>query len=119
MKTVKTIATALMIATIGLTGTAQANQKFKMPDKKPYVHYPHQKHGKHHKHDNYMPAAAGLFGFAAGAMVGSALAQQQQPRVVYVQPGQDWVAYCYSKYRSYNPATNLYLAYDGYYRECR
>ena len=29
------------------------------------------------------------------------------------------VAYCLGKYRSYNPATDTYLAYSGRYRRCR
>ncbi|MBV6656975.1 MAG: BA14K family protein [Devosiaceae bacterium] len=28
------------------------------------------------------------------------------------------VAYCLGRYRSYNPNTNLFLAYSGVYRQC-
>ena len=40
-----------------------------------------------------------------------------QPQVV-VQPPFDPVAYCASRFRSYNPATGLYLSYSGDYRPC-
>lgn len=29
------------------------------------------------------------------------------------------VEWCLNRYRSYNPRNNLYLAYEGVYRECR
>jgi hypothetical protein len=121
MMTVKSFVAALAITTAGLgfSGFAEAGQKFKNAEKKPDIHKPHHKphHSNHGHHGHH--AAAGLFGFAAGAIVGSAMAQQQQPEVVYVQPGNDWVAYCFSKYRSYDPATNLYVGYDGNYHQCR
>jgi hypothetical protein len=30
-----------------------------------------------------------------------------------------WIDYCSSKYRSFNPATGMYLAYSGQWRTCR
>jgi hypothetical protein len=30
-----------------------------------------------------------------------------------------WYDYCYSKYRSFNPQTGMFLAYSGEYRLCR
>ena len=33
--------------------------------------------------------------------------------------GQDWIAYCSSKYRSFNPATGMYTGYDGRQHPCR
>jgi hypothetical protein len=106
MMTVKSFVAALAITTAGLgfSGFAEAGQKFKNAEKKPDIHKPHHSNHGHHGHH----AAAGLFGFAAGAIVGSAMAQQQHPEVVYVQPGNDWVAYCFSKYRSYTrPPTSM------------
>ena len=50
-------------------------------------------------------AAAGIAGFAAGAILGGALAQQQyQAAPVYVVPNQSAVAYCSQRFRSYDPA---------------
>jgi hypothetical protein len=77
---------------------------------------PAQAGHRHHHHHGHA-AGVGLFGFAAGTMVGAALAQPRPaPRVVYTS---DWVAYCFAKYDSYNPATNLYLGFDGHYHQCR
>lgn len=36
-----------------------------------------------------------------------------------VQGSPDWNAYCASKYRSFNPATGMFLGYDGQYHYCR
>jgi hypothetical protein len=45
------------------------------------------------------------------------------PIYVYAQDNYQYddlhVAYCLGKYRSYNPATDTYLAYSGRYRRCR
>jgi hypothetical protein len=72
----------------------------------------------HHHHGDAF--AAGAFGFAAGTFLGAAMAQPQR-EVIYVQPQpNDWVSYCYSKHpNTYNPATNLYIGYDGRYHQCR
>jgi hypothetical protein len=96
-------AAALTIAALAFAAPAEAKKK----------HHHHHHHHGHHGH----AAAVGVFGFAAGTMLGAALAQPRPaPTVVY---GSDWVAYCSAKYKSYNPATNLYLGYDGYYHTCR
>lgn len=44
------------------------------------------------------------------------------PPPVYRPPAGSWnahVRWCLDRYRSYNPRTNQYLAYDGYYKVCR
>jgi hypothetical protein len=56
-------------------------------------------------------AAAGIFGLAAGALVGSALSQGGSY-------GGDYHAACSRKYRSYDPATGTYMGYDGYRHPC-
>jgi hypothetical protein len=63
-------------------------------------------------------AAAGIFGFAAGALVGSALSQGggYYGYGGYGYGGAD--AACAQKYRSYDPASNTYLGYDGYRHPC-
>ncbi|MCM2473692.1 BA14K family protein [Rhizobium sp. CG5] len=43
-------------------------------------------------------------------------------RPAYRPPSGGWsshVRWCLERYRSYNPQTNQYLAYDGYYKACR
>ena len=101
MNIAKTIATAaaLSVGTLAFAGPAEAGHR-------------------HHGH----AAAAGIAGFAAGAIIGGALAQPQPRGVVVVEPSygySDWIAYCSARYRSFNPRTGLYVGYDGRYRECR
>jgi len=64
-------------------------------------------------------AAAGLgLGLATGAIIGGALASQPyayEPAPVY---GGDVVAYCMSRFKSYDPASGTYLGYDGYRHPC-
>jgi hypothetical protein len=55
-------------------------------------------------------------GLALGAVIAGANAAP--PPVAYGGGG-DWLAYCSSKYRSFNPATGLYLGYDGQYHPCQ
>ncbi|SEE40662.1 BA14K-like protein [Rhizobiales bacterium GAS191] len=82
--------------------------------------------------------AAGIAGVAAGAIVGGALAGQAypgydyrgygyqdapDPGYAYVQPapayaGGGSAAYCESQFRSYNPATGIYLGFDGLEHPC-
>jgi hypothetical protein len=90
--------------------------------------------------NNGAAVATGIIGFAAGAIVGSALSGPRyyapqpyayQPRPVYnYQPAPvyygppapwtaQWYSYCGSKYRSFNPSTGYFLGYDGRYHFCR
>lgn len=44
----------------------------------------------------------------------------REPRVI-VRPRLGYnahVRWCLNRYRSYNPATNLYVSYGGYYKRC-
>jgi hypothetical protein len=79
-------------------------------------------HGHHYWHHGYNGAwGAGIAGFAAGALLGSALA----PRRYYdydgpyaYEPVPPDVAYCERRFRSYDPASGTYLGYDGYRHPC-
>jgi hypothetical protein len=62
-------------------------------------------------------AAGVIGGLALGAVIAGAAAAP--PPVAYAPGGADWIAYCSSKYRSFNPATGLYLGYDGQYHPCQ
>ena len=109
------LALSLGVAALSLAGSAEA----------------------HHRRDH---AAAAAVGFAAGALLGSALAQPRYyvPAPVYVAPAPppvhvapapvvylyqpwtpEWYAYCRGKYRSFDPGTGYYLGYDGQYHFCR
>jgi hypothetical protein len=77
----------------------------------------HRGHGHHH-HDHDWDfddddVAAGIIGFAAGAIAGGALAP---PR--YVVPS-GHVARCKAEYQSYDVRTDTYLGYDGDRHYCR
>ena len=86
----------------------------------------HGRHGGHHRHGGWHGHhrgggnfGAGIAGFAAGAILGGALASQ--PR--YYQPGYAYspgpsVAWCERHYRSYDPRSGTYLGYDGYRHAC-
>jgi hypothetical protein len=78
----------------------------------------------HHHHGGGV--AAGIIGgLAAGAIIGGALAARPYP--VYEEPVygpppadyDDWVAYCSSRYRSFDPASGTYMGYDGVRHPCR
>ena len=66
----------------------------------------------HHRGHGWGPA---LGGFAAGAIIGGAIASQQ----AQAAQQQDWIDYCSAKYRSFNPATGTYMTYSGEERPCR
>lgn len=92
----------------------------------------HHHHHYYHRRDSGAAVAAGIIGLAAGAIIGSTLAQprhyyhQAPPPVRYYPRAHyapapwtpDWYAYCASKYRSFNPSTGMYLTYRGTYRYC-
>lgn len=60
----------------------------------------------------YGGAAAGLgLGLATGALIGGAIASQQQA-------GSDAVAYCMQRFKSYDPRSGTYLGYDGLRHPC-
>lgn len=72
---------------------------------------------------------AGVIGFVAGTIAGSALTQAHQPRPVYhaqpvyvggLQPWTPaWYASCSQRYRSFNPQTGYWLHVSGQYRFCQ
>jgi hypothetical protein len=99
---------------------------------------------RHHHHHGGDALAAGIFGFAAGALITS-LAQPRyvydpyyyQPAPVYAQPPvysyqpapvynthpapwtPEWYAYCDNRYISFDSRTGYFYGYDGEYHFCR
>ncbi len=80
---------------------------------------------------------AGVAALAAGALIGGAIASQNQgyypdqtypvysePAYVYsdaapgVYDGGGSIAYCEQTYRSYDPSSGTYLGYDGFRHSC-
>jgi hypothetical protein len=73
--------------------------------------------------------AAGVLG---GLIIGSIIASapyRYRGRVYYYAPGpvyapgyygyRDWLGYCFSRYRSFDPRSGTYLGYDGRRHYCR
>jgi len=60
-------------------------------------------------------------GAVAGAIVGGAIVSQAYRGPGYYGPpgGNDWLAYCSSRYRSFDPRTGTYMGYDGHRHPCR
>lgn len=78
----------------------------------------YRRHRDRDRDNNFGPA---LFGFAAGAVVGSALAPRpyyyQEPVVVY-RSGPDYISWCSARYRSFRPDLGMYMGYDGRWHQC-
>jgi hypothetical protein len=80
-------------------------------------------------------AGAVIGGLAAGMILGGIIASQPHyyggpyyygspyPPAYYYGPGPygppDWEAYCFSRYRSFDPYSGTYMGYDGVRRPCR
>ena len=65
-----------------------------------------------HRHSNgFDPMAAGIFGFAAGA-IASGIANSAHSSSTHVRR-------CEQAYRSYRPSTDTYTGYDGRTHLCR
>ncbi len=123
-------ALALAIGALSLSGAAEARQRY------------------YHHHNDGSAVAAGIFGFAAGALVAGALSQPRyyypdyyyapapvyapppvvyqpayQPAPVYYggpQPwSPEWYDYCDARYRSFNSRTGYFLGFDGQYHFCQ
>ena len=72
-------------------------------------------------------AGKDVIGLGAGAIIGGAIANSHNPRVIYRQPSaprvisggdyepwsRSWYRYCANKYRSFNASTGTYRGYDG------
>ncbi|ARP99207.1 BA14K family protein [Pseudorhodoplanes sinuspersici] len=78
---------------------------------------------RYYRRNNSGAVAAGVLGgLAVGAMIGAAAASAPPPPAYAPAPvygGNDWLAYCSSKYRSFDPASGTYLGYDGLRHPCQ
>ena len=74
-------------------------------------HGPRYGHGYYgHRHGHYGTGAAVLGGLAAGAIIGSAIANSQAQA--------NAASYCAQRYRSYDPGSGTYLGHDGLRHSC-
>lgn len=78
---------------------------------------------RYHHHYRHGGGGGAIAGFAAGAILGGALAAQRPyygPG--YYEPGYvgdgDAVGYCMSRFKSYDPGSGTYLGYDGMRHPC-
>ncbi|BCP54310.1 hypothetical protein K32_29270 [Kaistia sp. 32K] len=75
--------------------------------------------GGYYYHDNNnwagAAAAAGIIGLATGAIIANSANQQRYYSGGY---GGDYISYCSSRYRSFNPNTGTFTGYDGYQHRC-
>ncbi|MCX5569342.1 BA14K family protein [Kaistia nematophila] len=74
-------------------------------------------HGGYYYGDNWggAAAAAGIMGLATGAIIANSA---NQPRYYEGGYGGDYVAYCASRYRTFDPRTGTYVGFDGYRHRC-
>ena len=72
----------------------------------------------HHNQNGFDPLAAGIFGFAAGAIIAGAAANSDNGDY-YNGDDADHIDACQQAYRSYDLRTDTYLGYDGYRHECQ
>jgi hypothetical protein len=76
------------------------------------------------RRDSLDGIAAGLFCFGIGALLGGALAYQNNYKYGWqpVYGGSSYQAHvnaCYSRYRSYDEETDTFMGYDGVRRRCQ
>lgn len=130
------IAVAAAVASMTLVSVAPASAQ-SMSQRRQYVYqycqthprdrdcYDFRRHGHswnnsryrswYHSHSNGLPpAVAGIFGFVAGAIVGGALSNGNNGRVV----SSGHVARCEARFRSYDVSSDTYLGYDGRRHYC-
>lgn len=74
--------------------------------------------GGYYYHDNNNwggAAAAGVIGLATGAIIANSANQQRYYDNGY---GNNYVAYCSSRYRTFDPSTGTFIGNDGYPHRC-
>jgi hypothetical protein len=78
-----------------------------------YYGYPGYYGGYGGGYYDYAPGYAGYYDYSPGYAYEAAPAVAQGPAVADNDP-----AYCQARFRSYNPATGMYLGFDGQYHPC-
>jgi hypothetical protein len=123
MRFAKMVGTALLVGSTALAFampansaplmTAQSALSVTAPSSVDNVQY-RRWHGHHHHHHGGGGAGALIGGLAAGAIIGGAIAASQANAAA-----QQHAAYCAQRYRSYDPASNTFLARDGNRYPCQ
>lgn len=127
MRFTKMAGTALLVASTALAFvvsanaaplmTAQSALSVAAPSSVETVQYRGHWHGgpRYYRND----AGAVLGGLAAGAIIGGAIAASQANAAAANAAAQQHVDSCYRRYRSYDPASNTFLARDGNRYPCQ
>ncbi|OHV76346.1 BA14K family protein [Rhizobium sp. LCM 4573] len=93
----------------------RGDRRYWRDDRRWRRHYGH----RYYRHRDRSNLGAALGGFAAGAIIGGALAQPRYaPAPRYSGGGSAHVNWCYSRYRSYRPYDNTFQPYNGPRRQC-
>ena len=140
----KIISTALAGVMLGTTFVASATPAFADPNRDRFIerYYVQRQHDDdywvwrknrhrwrdddyrrwYHRHDHDFDdddVAAGIFGLAAGALFGAAIAgATSQPQGPVVVHHEEWLAYCTNRFQSFDPVSGTYLGYDGERHPC-
>lgn len=93
-----------------------------------------EEHRQHHDERRDDDLAIGILGLATGAIIGSAIVDDRRYappppprfrpplrdyRYEFIHPwSPEWYRWCSSRYRSFNPRTGTYLAFDGVRQFC-
>jgi hypothetical protein len=122
MRLAKTVGVALLVGSTALAfampansaplATGQASLAAAAPSSVETVQHWH--HHRYHHHHHGGGAGALIGGLAAGAIIGGAIAAGQANAAA-----QQHAAYCAQRYRSYDPASNTFLARDGNRYPCQ
>ena len=122
MRFAKTVGVALLVGSTALAfampansaplAIGQASLAAAAPSTVDTVQYRRWHGHRHHHHGGGAGALIG--GLAAGAIIGGAIAASQANAAA-----QEHTAYCAQRYRSYDPASNTFLARDGNRYPCR
>ncbi len=124
MRFAKTLGVALLASSTALAFTmpassaplvtAQTSLAVAAPSSIDTVQYRRYHGHRHHYHGGGGGAGALIGGLAAGAIIGGAIAAGQANAAA-----QQHAAYCAQRYRSYDPASNTFLAKDGNRYPCQ
>ena len=111
-----------MVSKLGTAAVAAATALF-IAGAPPAMARDHHRghHGGYHHRDRGHHGGnfgAGIAGFAAGAILGGALASQPRYDGPYAYAPGPSVRWCMRHYRSYDPRSGTYLGYDGYRHAC-
>jgi hypothetical protein len=113
MKKLLSAAMAAIVAAtsiVAFTGDADARRRDRYYDR----HHYNDNYRYRHHHNNNDELAAGIVGFALGAIVAGTANNYARRNSYYVRdPGWEHIRRCEATYRSYDRYSNTFIGYDG------